>query len=327
MYTLDFLYEFGNKDLDIQNEKDTLFNIALWGSIETKSLLLYKLQKSFNFQDYEIIIDLLNTIVDSTNYNHKSEYVYKYVIFILGKMVDEFFEKLKINSTAYYKIIILAIKIIKTVGLRFGTKVLINRMAQKMEVRDREVFLRHIFKQIRNQINFAVSPQTLNLLIDNILNEPEKNILDYSVFLNNLKYPPYLNQISFENIIKMAKKLNDFKNKIKSTKLREIFIEILKNYFLTSDIQYIIDNFERIKHDFYLTNLFVEALNYKLNTNPLLIEEKNIKKILEKLSIDKNSWIKVKIFSNENFPLHIRLNAFNTRKYSIKKVFKYLKNS
>ncbi|MFN4219510.1 MAG: hypothetical protein ACK4GJ_01135 [bacterium] len=324
MYNLGFLYEFSSKNLDIEKEKGLIFNIALWGTIEAKSLLLYKINREVVFHNYELTIDILNTIIDSTEYNLKSENIYKYIIAILNKIVDEFFEKIKIGSIVYYKIIVLSIKVVKVLGGKSVTRNLVRKIAEKMETVDRETFLRLVFKQIRNQINFHLSPQTINLLLDNLLNEPEKDILNYLVFLNNLKYPPYLTQISFENIIKIAKKLNNFRNKIKSTKLRGIFIEILENYFANCEIHLIIENFEKLKNDFYLKNLFIKTLNHKINSNPSLIEEKNIEQILRKLSMDKSSLIKVKIFSNENFPLHIRLNAFNTRKYSIQRIVNYL---
>ncbi|MFN3478116.1 MAG: hypothetical protein ACK4ZM_01970, partial [bacterium] len=212
MYNLGFLYEFSSKDLDMEKEKGLIFNIALWGTIEAKSLLLYKINKEVVFHNHELTVDILNTIVDSTEYNLKSENIYKYIIAILNKIVDEFFEKIKIGSIVYYKIIVLSIKMIKVLGGKSVTRSLVRKIAEKMEAVDREAFLRLVFKQIKNQINFHLSPQTINLLLDNLLNEPEKDILNYLVFLNNLKYPPYLTQISFENVIKIAKKLNSFRN-------------------------------------------------------------------------------------------------------------------
>ncbi|MCX7759001.1 MAG: hypothetical protein N2169_05270 [bacterium] len=324
MYGMNFLYELSNREIDVPKEKDLLMKIALFGNIETKSLILYKIKKNINTENYPVILDILNLIIDNTDYSNDTESIYKYTSQILQKIMD----LITPNTPEYYKTIILSIKLIKITKSKSFYNPIVNKIMAKMEESDKSIFIRHILSKIQSTSISSIPIETANTILSNILQESENNeslLEDYKIFLHNLQYMPYLTNISIENIIKITKLLDNFKKKIKSLKIRNLLIDIIYNYFNKKDINYLIENFDKLQDDLFAKHLLTNRIVREINENPQLIHNQKIAKTLIKLSFDENSLIRSEILSNDILPLYLRVNSFKMRKYNVEALEKYMK--
>lgn len=318
MYNLSFLYEFGKMDIEDKNE--LLINISLFGTTEAKALMLYKLKNKVNQSNCSFFLDILSFLVETTELTNKTEYIYKYIINITENIID----LIKTNSTEYYKIIILAIKIIKICESKIQVSNLIRKIIERIDNIDKQIVVRHMFGKLQNKITKTISEKTMNTILSIIMDEKEILIERYKIFLNNICYIPYITKISFDNILKISRKLNNLKSKIKSLSLRKILIEIITNYFDKQEIDILLNNFETIKNDIFLKHLLVNRLLREININPEILGDSKFISILSKLSFDKSSLIRSFLFNDEKLPLYIRVNSFKTRKYNVEMIKKYL---
>lgn len=317
MYNLSFLYEFSKMDIEDQNE--LLIKISLFGTIEAKALMLYKLKNKVNQNNCSFFLDILSFLIETTELTNKTEYIYKYIINITEKIID----LIKTNSTEYYKMIILAIKIVRICEGKMQVSNLIRKIIERIDNIDKQIVVRHMFSKLQNKITKTISEKTMNTILAIIMDEKEILIERYKIFLNNICYIPYITKISFDNILKISRRLNNLKIKIKSLNLRKILIEIITNYFDRQEIDVLLDNFETIKNDIFLKHLFVNRLLKEININPEILGNSKAISILSKLSFDKSSLIRSFLFKNENLPLYIRVNSFKTRKYNVEMIKKY----
>ncbi|MCS7165583.1 MAG: hypothetical protein RMJ51_04860 [Candidatus Calescibacterium sp.] len=322
MSSLQLLYEISIKDIDVLKEKELFLQISTFGNIETKSLLLYKIKEKINSQNYPIVIDILNLISETTEFSEKTMYIYKYFLKILEKLIDFIVP----SSLEYYKTIILTIKTIKLIKNKIYTNSIINKILNKMEEVDRITFLRYMFSNLNPN---SISSESVNIISRSILTELEKceTISEsYFRFLENLRYPPYIANLTLENIVKIIEILSNFKKKIRSMKIRKILVDILYAYINKKEIEFLAENFEKFRYNLFTKYLVTVRIIREVTQNPELINNSRIKKLLSHLSFDKNSLIRSHIFSSENLPLYLKVNSFKIRKYNVEALKKYLEN-
>lgn len=322
MFDIKFLYDFSNIELDLvnnENHKNDLLRIALFGTLEAKSLLLFKIKNTLNEYNYQIVLEAINLIIDNTKLNQTNEIIFKYCIDLTKKILSF----IKPKTTEYFKIILTVIKLVNIVSNKISTNELIKLMLEKIEEIDKEIFLRHIFSKIQTKSLNYLSDKVLNLMISNILEEKESKISNYRLFFHNISYAPYVNKISLENILKITQKLNNNKQKIKSLKLREIFINIICNYFKNIDIGYLIENSNLFQTNVFLQHLFIKKLIKEMQENPTLINEQKVKILLSKLSIKSPSLVRKTLINQEILPLYVRTNSYKVRKYNVEQIKNY----
>jgi len=320
MKGLELLYKIGNKDIDIEKDLDLIINISIQDSIELKSLIIFKLKQKLNKilknnnHQIKIIIDILYLITESTELNNKSQYIFQGIL----QIMDLILNKTPNKTIEYYKIIILLIKIIKQ---KKHTDEILIKIISKLESKEKEMIIKYILSIKPSALN-NISDENFNIILSNILDTEEKELeKSYSIILFNL---PYIYQkINFENIRKLIFILNNQRKKIKSPRLRNIFIKTIVEYFDKKDFFHILENYKKSYTDFsnniFLKQLIVKRLSKEIEKDPNLLEKEEVIWILSKLSLDKYSLIRKIIYTNLLFPPFIRLNSFNTRKYLLQK--------